>query len=240
MGTINPALFSSMEWRSIGPHRGGRVVAVAGDPVDPMAFYFGACAGGSLEEHRRRYLLEKRFRRLLQNFSRGRRCGFRLGPQRCLRAGMGEACLRGNVCHGDGVYRSTDGGGSWTHLGLEDTRHIARVRMHPGDPDLWFTSRPWGHAFGSNDDRGVFRSKNGGKSWDKVLFKSPKGRRDGPVHGPQQPKNPIRCHLSSAAISLDLCQWRPGQRTAQVHGRWRHLDRHNRQSGVCPEDSRAG
>ena len=214
MGTINPALFSSMEWRSIGPHRGGRVVAVAGDPVDPMTFYFGACAGGLWKSTDGGTY----WRNVSDGFFKTSAVGAVAvsdSDPNVVYVGMGEACLRGNVCHGDGVYRSTDGGGSWTHLGLEDTRHIARVRMHPGDPDLVYVAA-MGHAFGSNDDRGVFRSKNGGKSWDKVLFKSPQGRRDGPVHGPQQPKNPIRRHLSGAAISLDLCQWRSGQRTAQV------------------------
>ena len=185
MGTINPALFSSMEWRSIGPHRGGRVVAVAGDPVDPMAFYFGACAGGLWKSTDGGTY----WRNVSDGFFNTSAVGAVAvsdSDPNVVYVGMGEACLRGNVCHGDGVYRSTDGGGSWTHLGLEDTRHIARVRVHPGDPDLVYVAA-MGHAFGSNDDRGVFRSKNGGKSWEKILFKS---SRAGATDLSMDPNNP--------------------------------------------------
>ena len=86
-------------------------------------------------------------------------------------AGMGESCIRGDVSYGDGVYKSTDGGKTWVHLGLEDTRQIARIRVHPKDPDLVYVAA-FGHAFGPNRQRGIFRSKDGGTSWDQVLFRS--------------------------------------------------------------------
>ena len=86
-------------------------------------------------------------------------------------AGMGEACIRLDVSYGDGVYKSTDGGKTWTHLGLEDTRHIARVRIHPHNPDIVYVAA-LGHAFGPNQQRGIFRSTNGGKTWEHVLYKS--------------------------------------------------------------------
>ena len=85
-----------------------------------------------------------------------------------LYVGMGESCIRGNVSFGDGVYRSTDGGATWTHLGLVATRHIARVRVHPKDPDLVYVAA-LGHVFGPNPERGVCRSKDGGKTWDPIL-----------------------------------------------------------------------
>ena len=88
-------------------------------------------------------------------------------------AGMGEACIRSDVSYGDGVYKSMDGGNTWVHLGLEDTKHISRIRIHPNNPDLVYVAA-LGHAFGSNNDRGVFCSKNGGKTWDRILFKSDK------------------------------------------------------------------
>src|SRR5579884_4566808 len=84
-------------------------------------------------------------------------------------AGMGEACIRANVSHGDGVYRSDDGGDTWRHLGLAATRHIARVRIHPDDPDVVYVAA-FGHAWGPNPERGVFRSCDGGRTWERVLF----------------------------------------------------------------------
>ena len=88
-------------------------------------------------------------------------------------AGTGEACIRSDVSHGDGVYKSTDAGKTWQHAGLSDTRHIARIRVHPQDPDLVYVAA-LGHAFGPNEQRGVFRSSDGGQTWDHVLSKSDK------------------------------------------------------------------
>ena len=84
---------------------------------------------------------------------------------------MGEACIRIDVTHGDGVYRSTDAGKSWQNMGLKDTRHISRVRTHPQNADLVYVAA-LGHAFGPNSERGIFRSSNGGRDWEHVLFKS--------------------------------------------------------------------
>jgi len=86
-------------------------------------------------------------------------------------AGMGEATIRTDISYGDGVYKSTDGGTTWNHMGLTDTRHIGEIRIHPQNPDIVYVAA-LGHAFGPNEERGVFRSRDGGKSWDKVLYKS--------------------------------------------------------------------
>src|SRR6185437_5172079 len=87
--------------------------------------------------------------------------------------GMGETELRGNIMQGDGVYKSTDDGRTWTHIGLENTQAIARIRIHPTNPDIVYVAA-LGHPYGKNPERGVFRSKDGGKSWEKVLYKSDK------------------------------------------------------------------
>ena len=86
-------------------------------------------------------------------------------------AGTGEACIRVDVSHGDGVYRSTDGGATWSNVGLADTRHIGRIRIHPEDPDLVYVAA-LGHAFGPNEQRGVFRSRDGGATWERVLHRN--------------------------------------------------------------------
>jgi photosystem II stability/assembly factor-like uncharacterized protein len=166
----DPKLLNAVQWRCIGPPRGGRVVAVAGDPVNPAVFYFGACAGGVWKtDDGGTYW---------HNISDGYFKTAAVGALAVSEAdanviyvGMGESCVRLDVSYGDGVYKSTDGGKTWTHLGLADTRHIARIRIHPHNPDIVYVAA-LGHLFGPNLQRGVFRSNDGGKTWEHVLFKS--------------------------------------------------------------------
>ena len=167
---IDPKMLNALKWRCIGPPRGGRVVAVAGDPVDPGTFYFGACAGGVWKTEDGGTYWENVSDGYFKTASVGAIAVSDSDPS-VVYAGMGEACIRLDVTHGDGVYRSNDGGHSWAHLGLEDTRHISRVRIHPTNPDIVFVAA-LGHAFGANEQRGIFRSKDGGKNWENVLFKS--------------------------------------------------------------------
>jgi photosystem II stability/assembly factor-like uncharacterized protein len=158
----------SLRWRLIGPFRGGRVVAVAGHPSDPMTFYFGACDGGVWKSTNG----GQTWRNVSDGFFRTAAVGavaVAASDPNVVYAGMGEACIRSNVSHGDGVYRSTDGGATWRHLGLEDTRHIARVRVDPRDPDRVYVAA-LGHAFGPNAMRGIFRTRDGGATWEQVLF----------------------------------------------------------------------
>src|SRR5215510_7019636 len=157
---IDSKLLQSLEWRSVGPHRGGRVSAVAGDPSKPMVFYFGGCAGGVWKTTDGGTNWE--------NVSDG---SFRTAAVGAIQVsasdpnviyvGTGESTIRGNVSHGDGVYKSTDGGKTWRNMGLRDTRHIGKIRIHPKNPDIVYVAA-LGHAFGPNAERGVFRSKDGG------------------------------------------------------------------------------
>ena len=163
-------LESGVRWRSIGPFRGGRVVAVAGDPVDAMTFYFGACGGGVWKTTDGGTYWENISDDFFSTAAVGA-IAVADSDRNVIYAGTGEAAIRGNVTHGDGVYRSTDAGNSWTHLGLSDTRHIARVRIHPRDPDTVYVAA-LGHVFGPNEERGVFRSRDGGRSWERVLYVS--------------------------------------------------------------------
>jgi photosystem II stability/assembly factor-like uncharacterized protein len=167
---VDSALLNALEWRLIGPHRGGRVVAVAGDPSDPLTFYFGACGGGVWKTTDAGTYWENVSDGFFKTAPVGALAVAASDPN-VIYAGMGEACIRGNVIHGDGVYRSTDAGKTWAHLGLADTRHIGRIRVHPHDPDLVYVAA-LGHAFGPNQERGVFRSRDGGATWEQVLFRS--------------------------------------------------------------------
>ncbi|MBV9171724.1 MAG: glycosyl hydrolase [Chloroflexi bacterium] len=163
----NSIFGAALRARLIGPHRGGRVTSVAGHPTQPQVFYFGHCAGGVWKT--------SDGGRFWTNISDG---FFRTGAvgalavaesdPNVLYAGMGECNIRGNVSHGDGVYGSTDGGRTWRHLGLAETRHIARIRIHPKDPERLYVAA-FGHAYGPNTERGVYRSVDGGRTWQPVL-----------------------------------------------------------------------
>jgi photosystem II stability/assembly factor-like uncharacterized protein len=161
-----------LEWRCIGPFRGGRVVAVAGSYHDPNTFYFGACAGGVWKTTDAGTYWQCVSDGFFTTASVG---ALAVAPSdsNVLYAGMGETTIRIDVTHGDGVYRSTDAGRTWKHMGLADTRHIAKVRVHPHNPDEVYVAA-LGHAFGPNDERGVFKSSDGGTTWRKVLYKSEK------------------------------------------------------------------
>ena len=169
-GDVTPALLTSLEWRSIGPYRGGRVVAVAGDTAHSQVFYFGSTGGGVWKTSDGGVYWENISDGFFKRASVGAIAVSASDPN-VIYAGMGETTIRGNVSHGDGVYKSTDAGKTWMHLGLEDTRHIGKVRIHPQNPDLVYVAA-LGHAHGPNKERGVYRSRDGGKTWEQILFAS--------------------------------------------------------------------
>jgi photosystem II stability/assembly factor-like uncharacterized protein len=183
--------FDGVRWRLIGPYRGGRVVAVAGDAVEPRTFYFGSTGGGVWKTEDSGIS----WRNVSDGFFRRASVGaLALAPsdRKVIYAGMGECSIRSNVSHGDGVYRSTDGGETWAHRGLAPTRHIGRVRVHPTDPDLVYVAA-LGHAHGPNPERGVYRSRDGGGSWTLVLHHGPDS---GAVDLVMDPYNPRRLYAS--------------------------------------------
>jgi photosystem II stability/assembly factor-like uncharacterized protein len=157
----------TLEWRNIGPYRGGRVTAVTGVAGQPLVYYMGATGGGIWKTDDAGLTWVNVSDGFVATGSVGALAVAPSDPN-IVYAGMGEACLRGNISHGDGVYRSNDAGASWTRLGLADSRHIGRIRIHPGDPDIVYVAAV-GHAFGPNDERGLFRSRDGGRSWEHAL-----------------------------------------------------------------------
>ena len=185
MATIDQSVFRAMEWRCIGPHRGGRTVAAVGDPDDPMTFYFGACNGGVWKTDDGGAYWENISDGFFETSAVGAIAVADSDPN-VIYAGMGEACIRNDVSSGDGVYKSTDRGKTWRHVGLSDSRHIARIRIHPSNPDLVYVAA-LGHAWAPNEERGLFRSRDGGESWESVLFVSDKA---GAIDLAMDPTNP--------------------------------------------------
>ncbi len=157
-----------MRWRLVGPFRGGRTVTAAGVPGHPHRFYFGAVGGGVWRSDNAGRTWEPIFDSQ-PVASIGALAVAPSNPD-VLYVGSGEADMRSDISYGNGVYRSADGGKSWTHLGLSDSRQIGQILVDPNDPNLVFVAA-LGHAYGPNRERGVFRSKDGGKSWANVLFR---------------------------------------------------------------------
>jgi|AntRauTorcE11897_2_1112592.scaffolds.fasta_scaffold02357_1 photosystem II stability/assembly factor-like uncharacterized protein len=171
---VDSTLLQGLEYRNIGPFRGGRSVAVAGHKDQPDTYYTGFTGGGvyKTEDGGNRWVnVSDGF------FKTGSVGAVVVAPSdpNVIYAGMGETCIRGNMSAGDGVYKSVDGGDTWTHVGLGETHFIGEMVVHPADPDIvWVAAL--GHAFGSegNEERGVFKTTDGGKTWDKVLYNGPK------------------------------------------------------------------
>jgi photosystem II stability/assembly factor-like uncharacterized protein len=162
-------LFSNLRWENIGPARGGRSTAVAGSVERPLEYYFGATGGGLWKTVDAGVTWNNVTDHQINSSSVGavQVCG---GNPDIVYIGTGETQLRGNIQQGDGVYRTTDGGETWTHLGLEEAQNFARIRIHPDD-----CSTAWVAAFGKhsapNPERGIYKTTNGGRSWNLVLHR---------------------------------------------------------------------
>ncbi len=175
-----------MRWRMIGPFRGGRSIAVAGIDGDPNTYYFGGVGGGIWKTTNGGITWKPIFDGQ-PIASIGALAISRFRPT-TIYAGTGEADFRSDLTYGDGVYKSTDGGNTWTNIGLRDTRHISRIAVDPRNPDLVFVAA-MGHAYGPNPERGVFRSTDGGATWEKVLYKD---ENTGAIDVQIDPGNPKR------------------------------------------------
>lgn len=165
-------LVKGLKYRQIGPYRGGRVTAVAGITSQPNVYYFGATGGGVWKTTDSGLNWQPVSDNFFKTGSVGA-IGVSESDPNVVYVGMGEVPIRGNVSHGDGVYKSTDAGKTWKHIGLDDTRQISRVRVHPKNPDIVYVAA-LGHVWAPNEQRGIFKSIDGGKTWKKILFKSAK------------------------------------------------------------------
>jgi photosystem II stability/assembly factor-like uncharacterized protein len=182
---VDTTLFSGLRWRSIGPPRGGRSIAVAGSARRPSEYYFGATGGGLWKTTDSGLTWRPVSDRFFKTSSVGA-VGVAESNPDVVYVGMGEVALRGNVIQGDGVYKTVDGGRTWTHAGLEKTMAIGRVRVHPSNPDVAYVAA-LGNPYGPNPERGVFKTTDGGKTWNRVLFRNEK---TGAVDLTMDAKNP--------------------------------------------------
>ena len=167
-GRIDPALYSGLRWRSIGPFRGGRVNGVSGVPGQPNTFYFGSVGGGVWKTTNAGRTWNPIFDS--QPIASIGAIGVAPSNPNVVYVGTGEADMRSQISYGNGMYKSTDAGKTWSHIGLDNTRQIGRVLVDPQNPDVVFVAA-LGHVYGANPDRGVYRTRDGGATWQKVLFK---------------------------------------------------------------------
>ncbi len=183
--TVPPEYLDDMQFRAVGFTRGGRSTAAVGVPGDPLTYYFGGTGGGVFKTtdagHNWTNVTDG-------FFGVGAVGAIAVAPSdvNVVYVGTGSACPRGNISVGDGMYRSTDAGKTWEHAGLRHAGQIGAIAVHPDDPDLVYVAA-LGYIFGTNEERGIFRSQDGGETWEKVFFLSD---RTGFVDIQMDPNNP--------------------------------------------------
>ncbi|HET9029345.1 MAG TPA: hypothetical protein VFN49_04145 [Candidatus Aquilonibacter sp.] len=182
--TVPSSALGALSWRSIGPYRGGRAIAVTGVPGEPDHFYFGSVDGGVWESTN----AGRTWSPIFDDQTIGSIGAIAVAPSntKIIYVGSGEADMRSDIGYGNGMYKSTDGGKTWSHIGLRDTMQIGRVVVDPRDADTVYVAA-LGHAYGPNAERGVFKTTDGGKTWSKVLFKNDDTGAIDIAMDPQQP-----------------------------------------------------
>ena len=191
---IDPKLHKSVQYRSIGPFRGGRSAAAVGVPNQSKVFYFGATGGGVWKTTDGGVT----YKNISDGYFGGSIGSVAVAPSdpNVLYVGGGEVTVRGNVSSGKGVWKSVDAGSTWTYSGLPNSRHIPRMVIHPQNPDIVYAA-VLGDLYKPNNDRGVYKSIDGGKSWKKILFSDVQA---GAVELVMDPSNPRHLYASTWRI----------------------------------------
>lgn len=192
--TVDPSLYGALKWRNVGPFRAGRVNAVSGVIGQPNTFYFGAVGGGVWKTANSGRTWSPIFD--ANNVASIGALAVAPSNPDVVYVGTGEADMRDSIAFGNGVYKSIDAGRTWKHVGLESTRQIGKVIVHPRDPDIVYVAA-LGHVYGPHPDRGVYRSRDGGTTWQKVLFK---GDGVGAIDLAFDPANPLTVYAALWAV----------------------------------------
>jgi photosystem II stability/assembly factor-like uncharacterized protein len=223
-----------LRWRSIGPFRGGRVLAVSGVVGNPHTYYFGGVGGGVWKSTDGGLTWRPVTDKVKDMAASIGSIAVSASDPNVVYAATGEACIRGNIISGNGVYKSTDAGKNWSFVGLKDTHAIGRIIVHPKNPDVAFVAA-LGHPFGPNPERGIFRTTDGGKSWTKVLYKDDN---TGGIDITFDPSNPniLFAGLWQARRSpWGMDSGGPGSglyRSSDGGATWKRLESHGLPSGI--------
>ena len=224
-------LFKGMKYRMIGPFRGGRSLTAAGIPGDPTTYYFGSTGGGVWKSTDGAMTWSPVFDK--EGTSTIGSIAVAASNHNVLYVGTGEACIRGNISHGDGVYKSLDGGKNWKNVGLNDSRAIGKVIINPTNPDIAFVAA-LGHPYGPNAERGIFRTTDGGKTWDKVLYKDENTGGIDVAFDPHNPNILFAALWQARRTSWSMDSGGPGSglyRSNDGGTTWKHLEEHGLPKG---------
>src|SRR5437899_5960872 len=224
-------LFKGMKYRAIGPFRGGRSLTAAGIPGDPTTYYFGATGGGVWKSTDGAVTWTSVFDK--EGVGSIGSVAVSASEPSTVYVGTGEACIRGNISHGDGVYKSLDGGKTWKNVGLRDTRAIGRVIVNPRNPDIVFVAA-LGHPYGPNPERGIFRTTDGGKNWEKVLYKDENTGGIDIAFDPHNPNILFAALWQARRTSWSMASGGPGSgiyRSNDGGTTWKHLEEHGLPKG---------
>ena len=223
--------FKGMKYRLIGPFRGGRSLTAAGIPGDPRTYYFGATGGGVWKSTDGAMTWSPVFDK--EGTSAIGSIAVAASNHNVLYVGTGEACIRGNISHGDGVYKSLDGGKTWKNVGLHDSRAIGKVIINPANPDIVFVAA-LGHPFGPNAERGIFRTTDGGKTWEKVLYKDENTGGIDVAFDPHNPNILFGALWQARRTSWSMSSGGPGSglyRSSDGGATWKRLEEHGLPKG---------
>ncbi len=230
-GKPEDKLFKGMKYRLIGPFRGGRSLTAAGIPGDPTTYYFGATGGGVWKSNDGAMSWSPVFDK--EGSGSIGSLAVANSDHNTIYVGTGEACIRGNISHGDGVYKSLDAGKTWKNVGLHDSRAIGKVIVNPNNPDIVFVAA-LGHPYGPNTERGIFRTTDGGKTWEKVLYKDENTGGVDVAFDPHNPNILFAALWQARRTSWSMTSGGPGSglyRSGDGGTTWKRLEEHGLPKG---------